>query len=137
MGLSIGVTAMVARRIGQGNPGGAAEAAVQGMALGVVAAALIGGVGVWLAPRLLATMGAAPAVLALGTRYARVMLGGCATIVLLFLVNAIFRGAGDAAIAMRGLWLADRSTIELPPSPRCDARPLPPPGVTPPRVPRH
>src|SRR5260370_31836343 len=126
MGVWSGVTAMVARRIGQGNPGGAGEAAVQGMALGVVAAALIGGVGVWLAPRLLATMGAAPAVLALGTRYARVMLGGCATIVLLFLVNAIFRGAGDAAIAMRVLWLANGINIVPRPCLIFRGRPVPP-----------
>src|SRR5258707_624996 len=115
MGLSIGVTAMVARRIGEGNPAAAAEAAVQGIALGVLAAALIGGLGVWLAPRLLATMGATPAVLALGSSYARVMLGGCVTITLLFLVNAIFRGAGDAAIAMRVLWLTNAINIVLGP----------------------
>jgi putative MATE family efflux protein len=130
MGLSIGVTAMVARRIGEGNPGGAAEAAVQGIALGLVAVVLIGGVGVWLAPRLLATMGAAPAVLALGSSYARVMLGGCATIVLLFLVNAIFRGAGDAAIAMRVLWLANSINIVLGPCLIFGVGPFPRLGVT-------
>jgi putative MATE family efflux protein len=130
MGLSIGVTAMVARRIGERNPAGAAEAAVQGIALGVVAAALIGGVGVWLAPRLLAAMGAAPAVLALGTSYARVMLGGCVTIMLLFLVNAIFRGAGDAAIAMRVLWLANAINIVLGPCLIFGVGPFPRLGVT-------
>lgn len=130
MGLSIGVTAMVARRIGERNPAGAAEAAVQGMALGLVAAAVIGGVGVWLAPRLLATMGAAPAVLALGSSYARVMLGGCATIMLLFLVNAIFRGAGDAAIAMRVLWLANGINIVLGPCLIFGVGPFPRLGVT-------
>jgi putative MATE family efflux protein len=130
MGLSIGVTAMVARRIGERNPGGAAEAAVQGIALGVVAAALIAGVGLWLAPRLLAAMGAAPAVLALGTTYARVMLGGCVTIMLLFLVNAIFRGAGDAAIAMRVLWLANAINIVLGPCLIFGVGPFPRLGVT-------
>jgi putative MATE family efflux protein len=130
MGLSIGVTAMVARRIGEQNPAGAAEAAVQGIALGLVAAALIGGVGVWLAPRLLAAMGATPAVLALGSSYARVMLGGCATIMLLFLVNAIFRGAGDAAIAMRVLWLANGINIVLGPCLIFGVGPFPRLGVT-------
>src|SRR5438132_12503236 len=66
MGLSIGVTAMVARRIGEKNPEGAAEEAVQGIALGVILAALIGVAGVLLAPRLLALMGACPAVIATG-----------------------------------------------------------------------
>jgi putative MATE family efflux protein len=130
MGLSIGVTAMVARRIGEGNPAAAAEAAVQGIALGLVAAALIGGLGVWFAPRLLAAMGAAPGVLALGASYARVMLGGCATIMLLFLVNAIFRGAGDAAIAMRVLWLANSINIVLGPCLIFGVGPFPRLGVT-------
>jgi len=130
MGLSIGVTAMVARRIGEGNPAAAAEAALQGIALGVLAAALIGGFGVWLAPRLLAAMGATPAVLALGSSYARVMLGGCVTITLLFLVNAIFRGAGDAAIAMRVLWLANAINIVLGPCLIFGGGPFPRLGVT-------
>src|SRR3989475_7137485 len=100
MGLSIGVTAMVARRIGEKNPEAAAEAAVQGIALGVIAAAIIAVAGVWLAPKLLAVMGASPDVIALGHNYTRVMLGGNVVILMLFLINAIFRRAGDAAIAM-------------------------------------
>ena len=91
MGLSIGVTAMVARRIGEKNPEGAAEAAVQGIALGLLVAVVIGVIGVALAPRLLAVMGASPAVQAIGSNYARVMLGGNVVILLLFLINAIFR----------------------------------------------
>src|SRR5436309_2168811 len=115
MGLSIGVTAMVARRIGEKNPEGAAEAAVQGIALGVIVAAIIGVAGVLLAPRLLGLMGASPTVIATGQTYTRVMLGGNVVIVLLFLINAIFRGAGDAAIAMRVLWLANSINIVLNP----------------------
>jgi Na+-driven multidrug efflux pump len=107
MGLSIGVTAMVARRIGEKNPAGAAEAAVQGIALGLIVAAVVGTAGALLAPRLLEIMGASPEVIAVGSGYTRVMLGGNAVILLLFLINAIFRGAGDAAIAMRVLWLAN------------------------------
>ena len=130
MGLSIGVTAMVARRIGEQKPEAAAEAATQGIALGLIAAAVIGVAGVPLAPRLLALMGASPAVQAMGTSYARVMLGGNATILLLFLVNAIFRGAGDAAIAMRVLWLANGINIVLGPCLIFGVGPFPRLGVT-------
>jgi putative MATE family efflux protein len=130
MGLSIGVTAMVARRIGEKNPDGAAEAAVQGIALGLLVAAVIAVVAVPLAPHLLAVMGATPAVQALGSSYARVMLGGNAVILLLFLINAIFRGAGDAAIAMRVLWLANGINIVLGPCLIFGVGPFPRLGVT-------
>src|SRR6266581_2515913 len=86
MGLSIGVTAMVARRIGEKNPAGAAEAAVQGIALGVIAAAFIAVAGVLLAPKLLGIMGASPDVIAMGHNYTRVMLGGNVVILLIFLI---------------------------------------------------
>ncbi len=115
MGLSIGVMAMVSRRIGEKNPAGAAEAAVQGIALGLIVAAVIGTIGAILAPRLLGAMGASPEVIAIGSGYTRVMLGGNVVIVLLFLINATFRGAGDAAIAMRVLWLANWINILLGP----------------------
>jgi putative MATE family efflux protein len=130
MGLSIGVTAMVARRIGEKNPEGAAEAAVQGIALGVGVAAVIGVLGVSFAPRLLAVMGASPAVQAMGANYARVMLGGNVVILMLFLINAIFRGAGDAAIAMRVLWLANWINIALGPCLIFGLGPFPRLGVT-------
>src|SRR2546430_10919949 len=119
MGLSIGVTAMVARRIGEKNLEGAAEAAVQGIALGVIVAVVVGAIGATLAPRLLALMGASPEVLTVRSTYARIMLGGNVVILLLFLINAVFRGAGDAAIAMRVLWLAQQ--LQMPPG----ARPVP------------
>src|SRR5689334_16041176 len=130
MGLSIGVTAIVARRIGEKNSEGAAEAAVQGIALGVGVAAVIGVLGVSFAPRLLAVMGASPAVQAMGANYARVMLGGNVVILLLFLINAIFRGAGDAAIAMRVLWLANWINIALGPCLIFGLGPFPRLGVT-------
>src|SRR5881396_2871348 len=114
MGLSIGVAAVVARRIGE-RPDAAAEAAVQGIALGLGVAAVAACLGITLAPRLLAVMGASPAVTAIGSGYTRMMLGGSATVLLLFLINAIFRGAGDAAIAMRVLWLANAINIVLGP----------------------
>jgi putative MATE family efflux protein len=115
MGLSIGVMAMVSRRIGEKNPAGAADAAVQGIALGLIVAAVTGTIGAVFAPRLLQVMGGSPDVVAMGSGYTRVMLGGNVVIVLLFLINATFRGAGDAAIAMRVLWLANWINIVLGP----------------------
>jgi putative MATE family efflux protein len=130
MGLSIGVTAMVARRIGEKDPEGAAEAAVQGIALGVIVAAIMGVAGVLLAPKLLGLMGASPTVIAMGQTYTRIMLGGNVVILLLFLINAIFRGSGDAAIAMRVLWLANWINIILGPLLIFGVGPFPRLGVT-------
>jgi putative MATE family efflux protein len=130
IGLSIGVAAVVARRIGEKRPDAAAEAAVQGIALGLGVAAAVAVLGVTLAPRLLAIMGATPAVRALGSNYTRVMLGGSANVLLLFLINAIFRGAGDAAIAMRVLWLANAINIVLGPCLIFGLGPFPRLGVT-------
>lgn len=115
MGLSIGVSATVARRIGEKNHEGAARAAVQGIALGICIAVVLAIIGVIYAPHLLRVMGASESVIATGTGYTRVMLGGNASVLLLFLINAIFRGAGDAAIAMRVLWLANAINIALGP----------------------
>ncbi|OLB16284.1 MAG: MATE family efflux transporter [Gemmatimonadetes bacterium 13_2_20CM_70_9] len=130
MGLSIGVAAVVARRIGEQRPDAAAEAAVQGIALGLVVAAAVAALGVTLAPRLLGVMGASPAVTAIGSGYTRTMLGGSATVLVLFLINAIFRGAGDAAIAMRVLWLANAINILLGPCLIFGLGPFPRLGVT-------
>ena len=115
MGLSIGATATVARRIGEKDPERAARCAVQVIALGVALAIPIGIVGATCAPRLLDLMGASTEVIEHGKGYTMVMLGGNATVLLLFLGNAIFRGAGDAAIAMRVLWLANGLNILLGP----------------------
>src|SRR5213592_806533 len=130
MGLSIGVAAVVARRIGEKRPDAAAEAAVQGIALGLGVAAVVAILGVTLAPRLLAVMGASPTVTAIGSGYTRMILGGSATVLLLFLINAIFRGAGDAAIAMRVLWLANAINIVLGPCFIFGLGPFPKLGVT-------
>ena len=115
IGLSIGATATIARRIGEKNPEGAARAAVQAVALAFIISAIIALIGAPLAPRLLSWMGAAPAVIARGSGFTRIMLAGNATVVLLFMINAVFRGAGDAAIAMRVLALANAINILLGP----------------------
>src|SRR5687768_9609503 len=130
MGLGIGATALVARRIGEKNPEGAAFSAVQAITLALIISAVLGITGSLLAPRLLATMGASPEVIRTGTGYARVMLGGEAAIIILFVVNAIFRGAGDAAIAMRVLWLANLINIILCPCFIFGLGPFPALGVT-------
>jgi putative MATE family efflux protein len=115
IGLSIGATATVARRIGEHDPDGAARAAVQAVALGLIVAIVIALLGAPLAPKLLSLMGASPAVVNNGAWFTRIMLAGNATVVMLFMINAIFRGAGDAAIAMRVLWLANAINILLGP----------------------
>ena len=115
MGLSIGVSATVARRIGEKDPEGAARTAVQGIALGLLVSATLGVLGAIFAPDLLRLMGASESVVATGTGFTRVMLGGNASVLLLFLINGIFRGAGDAALSMRTLWLANAINILLGP----------------------
>ncbi len=115
VGLGMSITAMVARRIGEKNPEGAAEAAVQAIGLGIVIAAMIAVPGAILAPRLLALMGGSPELVADGGGYTRVMLAGNVTIVLIFVINAVFRGAGDAARAMWVLWLANGINLVLDP----------------------
>ena len=114
LGLSMGATALVARRIGEGDPEGAGRAAVQAILAGVLFSMPLALACVPLAPQLLTWMGAAPEVAA-GWPYLAMLLGGSITIFLIFLNNAIFRGAGDAAIAMRALWLANIINMILDP----------------------
>ena len=115
IGLSIGAMAMIARRIGEQNPDGAARAAVQAIAVALLVSTVIAVVATPMAPRLLAMMGGSQWVIEHGSAFTRIMLAGNATVVVLFMVNAIFRGAGDAAIAMRTLWLANWINIVLGP----------------------
>ena len=130
MGLSIGVTAMVSRRTGEREPDRAAVTAVQAIALGVIVAGLLGGPGAFFAGDLLRIMGATPDVVTQGSMFTRIMLGGNVVIMLIFLINAIFRGAGDAAIAMRVLWLSNGFNIILDPIFIFGLGPVPALGVT-------
>jgi putative MATE family efflux protein len=115
MGLSMATTAFVARRIGEKDPEGAAIAAVQAMSIGVLVSILSGICGILFARQLLGAMGATAAIIQTGQRYTAVLLGGTVTILMLFLTNAVFRGAGDAAIAMRVLWVANIINMTLDP----------------------
>jgi putative MATE family efflux protein len=115
MGLSMAATATIARRIGEKDPEGAAIASVQAIGCGIALAVAAGISGALFAPRLLGLMGAEPSVIQTGSRYTAVLLGGNASIILLFLINGIFRGSGDAATAMRTLWLANLINIVLDP----------------------
>jgi putative MATE family efflux protein len=131
MGLSLSTTAMVARRIGEKDHAGAAVAGVQAVFLGLGVSVLIGLPCFVFAPQLLGLMGASPEIVATGSWYARIALGGgSGAVVLLFLNNAIFRGAGDAAIAMRLLWVSNIINLILDPCLIFGLGPFPRLGVT-------
>jgi putative MATE family efflux protein len=130
LGLSLSTTAMVARRIGEKDPAGAAVAGVQAIAIGLAVSAVIGIPSLFYAPDLLRLMGASPQILTVGSGYARIALGGSGAIMLLFLNNAIFRGAGDAAIAMRLLWVSNVINLVLDPCLIFGWGPFPKLGVT-------
>jgi putative MATE family efflux protein len=130
LGLSLSTTAMVARRIGEKDPEDAAVAGVQAIVLGLATSFVIGVPCLIYAPDLLRVMGASPHVVAIGTGYARIALGGSGAILMLFLNNAIFRGAGDAAIAMRLLWVSNILNLILDPCLIFGLGPFPRLGVT-------
>jgi len=130
MGLSLSTTAMVARRIGEKDHEGAADAAVQAIILGLIVSVAVGLPCLLFAPRLLQLMGASPEIVSVGSGYARICLGGSCAVLLLFLNNAIFRGAGDAAIAMRLLWVSNIINLILDPCLIFGWGPFPRLGVT-------
>jgi putative MATE family efflux protein len=130
MGLSIGATALVARRTGEQDPEGASRAAGQSMLLGLAVALAIAALTAPEAERLLRIMGASEEVVRSGKGFTRVMLGGNATVLLLFMLNAVFRGSGDAAVAMRVLWLGNILNIVLGPCFIFGLGPFPRLGVT-------
>ena len=114
MGLGMGATATVARRMGERDRDGAALAAVQAIALGLLVAVPLGILGFWFAHPILELMGATPDVLAHAS-FTAILFGCNGVILMLFLINAVFRGAGDAAVAMRVLWIANAINICLDP----------------------
>ncbi|MDH3746645.1 MAG: MATE family efflux transporter [Gammaproteobacteria bacterium] len=130
IGLGTGVTAMVSRRIGAKDRNGAASVAGQAIWIGGLAAVIIGVLGASFARDLLLLMGASDGVINQGSGYTAVLLGGSASIMYLFLLNAAFRGAGDAAVALRSLWLANGINIILDPCLIFGLGPFPELGVT-------
>ena len=115
IGLSMAATAVVARRIGEKDVQGARVAAVQAISLGVLISVIIGIIGIMFSKEILALMGGEPDLIEEGFGYTKFMIGGNITVVLLFLINAIFRGAGNASIAMWALVLSNGLNIILDP----------------------
>ena len=115
IGLSMAGAAIVARRVGERDDEEAARSGVQVILLGLIVALGLGLIGIFFGPSLLQLMGADEKVLQMGSTFSRVMIGGNVTVTLIFLINAIFRGAGDAAFAMRTLILANSLNIILGP----------------------
>lgn len=115
IGLSMAVQAIVARRIGEGRPEDAAQAAWQAIVVGLAVSLALGALGVYEAETLLRLMGADEQVVRAGRGYLQVLLGTNVSIMLLFLMNAVFRGSGDAAYSMRVLWIANGLNVVLDP----------------------
>ncbi|MFT6868014.1 MAG: putative MATE family efflux protein [Cyclobacteriaceae bacterium] len=115
IGLSMATTAVVARRVGEKKFKKAADAGFQSVFLALILSAVLGIAGYFGAEHMLRWMGGEEDLIAEGVSYTRIMFAGNASIILLFLINAIFRGAGDASIAMRSLWIANGLNILLDP----------------------
>ncbi|HEY7817115.1 MAG TPA: MATE family efflux transporter, partial [Vicinamibacteria bacterium] len=130
VGLAMSTTAMVARRIGEKDEKGAARAAVQATVIGVLFSIVLGLLGAIYAADLLRLMGASPQTVAVGAPYTRILYAGMPGILLLFLNNAIYRGAGDASKAMRALWIANGINAVIDPCLIFGLGPFPELGVT-------
>ena len=130
IGVSMAATAMVARRIGEKDPDAAAKAGMQALWVAMFITVLISIPGYIFAADILRLMGAEPGTVVMGTTYTRIMMAGSIVIMLLFLINGIFRGAGDAAMAMKSLWLANICNIILCPILIRGLGPIPAFGLT-------
>jgi putative MATE family efflux protein len=130
IGISMAATALVARRVGEKNPEAASKAGMQAMLIALVITLLISITGFIFAGELLQWMGAEPETIELGINYTRIIMAGSIVIMLLFLLNGIFRGAGDAMMAMKSLWLANICNIILCPLLIRGWGPIPAFGVT-------
>jgi putative MATE family efflux protein len=113
IGISMAATALVARRIGEKNPEAAARAGAQTTTLSIIVTIILSLLGFLFAKDILRIMGASEETVNYGANYARLMTGGSMVIMLLFLINGIFRGAGDASMAMKSLWIANLANIIL------------------------
>ncbi|MFC2169071.1 MATE family efflux transporter [Acidobacteriota bacterium] len=130
VGLTMAVTAMVARRIGEKNPERASQTTVQAICIGIAISILISLIGIFKSHSILKLMGASDEIIQIGAGYTTILIGGSSTIMLLFIINAVFRGAGDAVIAMRVLWFANLVNIVLDPCLIFGWGPFPELGVT-------
>jgi putative MATE family efflux protein len=130
IGISMAATAVVSRRIGEKNPEAAAKAGVQALIIAVAANVLLSLAGVWFAKDMLLVLGASEEAAAYGERFTQIMMGSSFIIMLLFLINGIFRGAGNAAIAMKSLWIANLANIILCPILINGLGPIPAMGLT-------
>jgi len=130
IGMSMAATALVARRVGEKNPDAAAHAGMQTLIVSIAVTLAFSIAGFFFAPDILRLMGASHEVAVLGTPFVRIMMGGSMAIMLLFLINGIFRGAGNAAIAMKSLWIANIVNIILCPIMINGLGPIPAFGLT-------
>lgn len=130
MGLSMAATALVARRVGEKKADQAAHTGIQVVYVGLLFSTIVGAIGAIYAKDILRLMGADEVLIAENYMYTRIMMGSNVVIVLLFLINGIFRGAGDASVAMRSLWLANGMNIILCPTLIYGFGPIPALGLT-------
>ncbi len=130
IGISMAATATVARRIGEKDPEAAAVAGVQSLIVALIVTIIVSIAGFVYAEDILRLMGAQPETIRTGANYTRIMMGGSLVIILLFIINGIFRGAGDASMAMKSLWLANICNIILCPMLIRGIGPFPELGLT-------
>lgn len=130
IGLGTATTSLVSRRIGEKNPDAASVAAIQAILTGIILSLIIGVPGIFLSKNLLALMGASKTIVENLSGYTSIMLGGNIVIMMLFIINAIFRSAGDAAVAMKVLWIGNIINIVLDPCLIFGLGPFPHLGVT-------